>query len=113
MGECAEKEREPTGCMLKTTGISMSEQSHDSPLLAFPYSPWRGLEGLGRWSCLWKVEGPAIDRGHLRTEVLMLVWTSEGEDEGTLSVRADENVLMDRKHFTKFCFFFFLIIILA
>lgn len=90
----------------------MSEQSHDSPLRAFPYSPWRGLEGLGRWSCLWKVEGPAIDRGHLRTEVLMLVWTSEGEDEGTLSVRADENVLMDRKHFTKFCFFF-LIIILA
>lgn len=53
------------------------------------------------------MEGPAIDRGHLGTEVLMLVWTSEGEDEGTLSVRADENVLMGRKHFTKFRFFFF------
>lgn len=92
------------GCMLKTTGISMSEQSR-SPTTGIPLSlPWQGLEGLGSWSHLWKVEGSATDHGHLVTEVLMLVQTSEEEDEGTLSVRADENVLIDRKRFKNYIY---------
>lgn len=69
VGECAEKEREPTGCMLKTTGISMSEQSHDSPLLAFPYPflgrAWRGWGG-GRASGRWRGLQLTVDIWGLR-----------------------------------------------
>lgn len=59
------------------------------------------------------MEESATDRGHLGTEVLMLAQTSEEEDEGALSVRADDNVLIDRKHFKKLYIYIYLIIILA
>lgn len=54
------------------------------------------------------MEESATDRGHLGTEVLMLAQTSEEEDEGALSVRADDNVLIDRKHFKKFYIYIYI-----
>lgn len=57
------------GCMLKTTGISISEQSHDRPLLAFPCPflgrAWRGWR-VGRTSGRWRSLQLTVDIWGLR-----------------------------------------------